>query len=107
MLTSVHSTSPAASSRSVVNSGNAKSPWVVHTPSALYLGITCQIGSSMLAIAPSSNVRRVNSADRSICRIPGASAACTSTIAVSVIRTAVRMQDTSSGVLMSFAAPTT
>ena len=58
MLTSVHSTSPSASSRSVDNSGSARSPCVVHTPSALLCGITCQIGSSMLAVAPSSKARR-------------------------------------------------
>ena len=55
---------------------------------------------------PARKSRRMNLADRSICRIPGASAACTSTMAVSVIRTAVRMQANSSGVLMSLAAPT-
>ena len=93
MLTSVHSTSPLASSRSVVSRGSARSPVVVQTPSAFELGITCQMASSMLAVAPSSNARRTNCADRSICRTPGASAFCTSAAASSVIRHALRMQE--------------
>lgn len=70
-------------------------------------GITCQIGSSMLAVAPSSKARRKKLADKSIWRIPGASRFCTSTMASSVIRMAVRMHDNSSGVLTDLAALTT
>ena len=40
MLTSVHNTSPAHNGRSVVSSGNARSPCVVHWPSARERGIT-------------------------------------------------------------------
>src|SRR3984957_4945556 len=107
MLTSVHSTSPLASSRSLVSSGNAKSPCVVHTPSARDGGITCQMASSMLAVAPNSKARRTSLADRSVCRTPGANCCCTSTIARSVIRLALRRQAIWSGVLTKFAAPTT
>src|ERR1700733_4702064 len=107
MLTSVHSTSPLASSRSLVSSGNARSPCVVHTPSARDGGITCQMASSMLAVAPSSKARRTSLADRSVCRTPGASCCCTSTIACSVMRIALRRQAIWSGVLTRFAAPTT
>src|SRR3984957_9808982 len=107
MLTSVHSTSPLASSRSLVSSGNARSPCVVHTPSARDGGITCQMASSMLAVAPSSKARRTSFADRSVCRTPGANCCCTSTIARSVMRLAMRRQAIWSGVLTRFAAPTT
>src|SRR6202034_1058331 len=62
MLTSVHNTSPLASSRSLVSSGNARSPCVVHTPSARDGGITCQMASSMLGVAPSSKARRTTAA---------------------------------------------
>src|ERR1700722_6769924 len=107
MLTSVHSTSPLASSRWLVSSGNARSPCVVHTPSARDGGITCQMASSMLAVAPSSKARRTSFADRSVCRTPGANCCCTSTIARSVMRLALRRQAIWSGVLTRFAAPTT
>src|ERR1700730_8773793 len=107
MLTSVHSTSPFASSRSLVSSGNARSPCVVHTPSARDGGITCQMASSMLAVAPSSKARRTSWADRSVCRTPGAICCCTSTIARSVMRLAMRRQAIWSGVLTRLAAPTT
>src|ERR1700722_5884616 len=106
MLTSVHSTSPLASSRWLVSSGNARSPCVVHTPSARDGGITCQMASSMLAVAPSSKARRTSFADRSVCRTPGANCCCTSTIARSVMRLAMRRQAIWSGVLTRFAAPT-
>src|SRR5271168_4339806 len=107
MLMSVHSTSPLASSRSLVSSGNARSPCVVHTPSARDGGITCQMASSMLAVAPNSKARRTSLADRSVCRTPGANCCCTSTIARSVMRLALRRQAIWSGVLTRFAAPTT
>ena len=71
-------------------------------------GITCQIGSSMLAIAPSSNVA-AHEAARQV-DLPNSGRQCGSgrrPSPSSVIRIAVRMQDSSSGVLMSLAAPTT
>ena len=64
-------------------------------------GITCQIGSRMLASAPASKIVRRNVAVRSVWRTPGASRACTSAIACSVMRRASRMQASSSGVLIS------
>ena len=107
MLMSVHSTSPAASSRAVGSSGKARSPWVVQTPASRELGITCQIASSMLVVAPSSNARRTSLAERSICRTPGANAFWTSSIACSVMRLARRRQEISSRVLINWAAPRT
>ena len=49
---STQSTSPSTNSRSVESSGQARSPVVVHGPSSMRAGITCQIGSRMLASAP-------------------------------------------------------
>ena len=106
MLTSVHSTSPSASSRSVLIRRQRQVAVLVHTPSALLGGITCQIGSSMLAVAPNSKARRKKLADKSIWRTPGARRLCTSTIASSVILIAVRMHDNWSGVLTDLAALT-
>ena len=54
---------------------------MVQVPAAFEVGITCQMASSMFAVAPSSNARRTNCADRSICRTPGASDFCTSATA--------------------------
>ena len=92
----------------MVSNGKARSPVVVQTePPVLVVGITCQMASSMLAVAPSSKARRANAAERSIWRTPGASAFCTSTIASSVMRQALRTHEIWSGVLTSLAGPTT
>ncbi len=85
--------------RSVLISGQARSPCTVQGSSAWCSGITCQIGSSMLASAPSSKIRCRKVAVRSIWRAPGTNPACTSTMACSVIHSPWRSRASSSGVL--------
>ncbi len=86
MPTSTQRTSPSTSSRSVVSSGQARSPVVVHGPSSIRAGMTCQIGSRMLASAPASKIVRRKVAVRSLWRTPGATRAWTSAMARSVMR---------------------
>ena len=104
MPVSTQSTSPATSWRSVLSSGQAMSPCTVHGRSDRWSGITCQIGSSTLASAPSSKTRCRNVAVRSVWRAPGTSWDWTSAMACSVIHSTWRRQASSSGVLTSRAA---
>ena len=57
----------------------------------------------MLASAPASKIVRRKVAVRSVWRTPGASCACTSAMARSVMRSPSRMHDSSSGVLVALA----
>jgi len=67
--------------------------------------ITCQTGSTELAVAPSSRMRRRKAADRSVWRTPGRASGRTSAMAASLIRCAWARQASSSAVLQSLAAP--
>ena len=101
---SIQSTSPAASSRGRVGSGNTGSPVTLNGPSAIERGITWNTGSTVFDVAPSSAIARRNDAGEIGGERAGpARRRARVRIARSLIACAWRMHSSSSSVFVSFA----